>query len=428
MRLANSLRFRVAFAFACQGAFFSLLLVVSLYLAIQNIAHALMDQSLQAELYQALERVAEGERFDIPKSVTVQGYMRAAGRPGNDIPAAVANLPPGHHNLTIGEIDYRVLVVAKDNAQYFLLFNTDRQHRREDRMIELLGIVALVLTAISIAGGFWLAMRIVTPVTKLALQVGQAHPEKVHLALSKLTRDDEVGELARAFDRYAKRVHSFVEREKQFTGDISHELRTPLAVILAALEVLERDERVMQIQGARIERMKRAIMETTKLCDALLLLAREREQDADEPGFDAGEVLTSCIERNRHLLAADRVKLEVQISADPHLKVERTLLEVLFGNLLRNAFSYTHSGKVVVRLEADSFAIEDTGIGIGEADMTHIFQYQQRGENSKGEGIGLTLVKRICDRFGWGIRISSREGEGTRAEVRFANGADAPGS
>jgi signal transduction histidine kinase len=262
-------------------------------------------------------------------------------------------------------------------------------------------------------------MRIVTPVTRLAQQVGQAHPEEVHLALSKLARDDEVGELARAFDRYAKRVHSFVEREKQFTGDISHELRTPLAVILGALEVLERDDRVTQIQGPRIERMKRAILETNKLCDALLLLAREREQTTSEPAYLTGDVVLACIDRNRHLLAADRVELEVQIAAEPHLMVERTLLEVLFGNLLRNAFSYTHSGKVTVRLEADSFVIEDTGIGIGEADMAHIYEYQQRGANSKGEGIGLTLVKRICDRFGWGIRISSREGEGTRAEVWF---------
>jgi signal transduction histidine kinase len=425
MRLTASLRFRVAFAFAYQGAFFSLLLVVSLYLAIQNISHGLMDQSLQAELDQALERVAKGEPFDIPKSVTIQGYMRGATHPGSDVPAAVASLLPGHHNITIGEIDYRILVVEKDGSRYFLLFNTDLQHERESELLELLSIAAFVLTVISAVAGGWLAMRIVTPVTRLAEQVGRASPEEVDVAISKLTRDDEVGELARAFDRYAKRVHSFVEREKQFTGNISHELRTPLAVILAALEVLERDDRVMKIQGDRIERMKRTVMETGKLCEALLMLAREREQDTNEPGFDVADVLLNCIDRHRHLLAADRVKLEVHIVANPQLAVERTLLEVVFGNLLRNAFSYTHSGTVTVRLEADRFIVEDTGIGIRDADMDHIFEYQQRGESSTGEGIGLTLVKRICDRFAWSIRISSQEGYGTRAEIRFAAGAEA---
>jgi signal transduction histidine kinase len=419
MKLANSLRFRVALAFAIQGVFFSLLLVASLYLAIQNISHVLMDQSLQAELDQALERVAHGGAFDIPKSVTIKGYKRGTTRAESNVPVAVASLPPGHHNVTIGAIDFRVLVVLKDGSQYFLLFNTDLQHEREGELLELLGMVALMLTGISVAGGVWLAMRIVTPVTRLAHQVGHANPEEVHLALSKLARDDEVGELARAFDRYAKRVHSFVEREKQFTGDISHELRTPLAVTLAALEVLERDDSVMQIQGARIERMKRAILDTNKLCDALLLLAREREP-ANETGYVVSDVLRGCIDRHHHLLAADRVHLEVNIVAEPQLTVERTLLEVLLSNLLRNAFSYTYSGKIVVRLDSDSFVIEDTGIGIGETDMNHIFQYAQKGTATTGEGIGLTLVKRICDRFEWTILISSREREGTRAEVIFS--------
>jgi signal transduction histidine kinase len=77
---------------------------------------------------------------------------------------------------------------------------------------------------------------------------------------------------------------------------------------------------------------------------------------------------------------------------------------------------------VVVRLEEDRFIVSDTGIGIHSADAERIFQLHYRGEASTGEGVGLSLVKRICDRFDWTISVSGQEGRGTTVEVRFVKG------
>lgn len=420
MRLTSSLRFRVAFAFACLGVFFSLLLAASLYFAIQRIGHDLMDQSLLAEMDQSLELEALGEKVFLPNSVTILGFVRKGMAPNPDLSPVIADLPPGFHNASINETDYRILIADHAGSRYFMLFDTDQQHERERIMLEYLISAAVLLTLFSAASGFWLAMRIVTPVTRLANKVGHAGPEVVDLSLAKLSRDDEVGELARAFDHYARRVHSFIDREKQFTGDISHELRTPLAVILAAVEVLERDQRVVEFQGARIARIKRAVLETNELCAALLLLAREKSTEKDEPSYIVADVLIECIEKHRHLIEKSPVKLEVEIAGSPRLRVERTLLEVVIGNLLRNAFSYTQSGGVTIRLETGRLIVKDTGIGIRSEDADRIFHLHYRGESSTGEGIGLSLVKRICDRFDWSISITSKEGEGTVAEIGFA--------
>jgi signal transduction histidine kinase len=421
MRLTSSLRFRVAFAFACLGAFFSLLLVASLYFAIQNIGHALMDQSLQTELEQALQLKARGETSYMPDSVTILGFERKGMAPNPAISPIITDLPPGYHNITIKDIDYRMLVVDRNGSRYFMLFDTDLQHEREDTMLKCLIVAAILLTLASAASGSWMAMRIVNPLTRLANQVGRAGPEDIHLPLDKLSRDDEVGELARAFDHYAQRVHSFVNREKQFTGDISHELRTPLAVILAAVEVLERDKRVQEFQAARIARIKRAILETNELCSALLLLAREKSAEHEEQSYIVADVLVDCVEKHRHMIENRPIKLEVEIVGNPRLHAECALLEVVIGNLLRNAFNFTQSGSVTARLETRRLIVRDTGIGIRSEDADRIFDLRHRGEHSTGEGIGLSLVKRICDRFGWSISITSKEGEGTVAEIGFAN-------
>src|SRR5512144_1315417 len=98
------------------------------------------------------------------------------------------------------------------------------------------------MTFSSFAGGFWLASRVTASVTRLAEQVKHAEPGDMDLSLIKLTGNDEVGELARAFDRYVRRLQEFIERENYFTADVSHELRTPLAIMLGTVEVLEQDE------------------------------------------------------------------------------------------------------------------------------------------------------------------------------------------
>ena len=167
-------------------------------------------------------------------------------------------------------------------TRYFMLFDTENQHRRETRYFRFLVIFAMFMTVSSAGGGFWLAIRVIAPVTRLAEQVSQAEPGDPTLSLSKLARNDEVGELARTFDRYLRRLREFIERESYFTADVSHELRTPLAIILGTVEVMEQDETLSAKQRERIARIKRAVQDMIELTNALLLMAREHVPSAEE--------------------------------------------------------------------------------------------------------------------------------------------------
>jgi signal transduction histidine kinase len=149
-------------------------------------------------------------------------------------------------------------------------------------------------------------------------------------------------------------------------------------------------------------------------------MAREAEPDTlTEAECDAAAVLRECIERSRHLLRSRGTELEVDIRAQPRLAVEATLFAVVAGNLIRNAFAYTESGRVAVRLEQDSLVVSDTGIGIKADELGRVFQRYYKGSASRGSGIGLSLTKRICDRYGWALAIESREGQGTSARLEF---------
>ncbi|HEU0187602.1 MAG TPA: HAMP domain-containing sensor histidine kinase, partial [Gallionellaceae bacterium] len=103
----------------------------------------------------------------------------------------------------------------------------------------------------------------------------------------------------------------------------------------------------------------------------------------------------------------------------PHVAAERTLLSIVVANLIRNAFSHTPSGSVAITVEEDIITVSDTGAGIRGEEIGKVFQRHFKGSGSTGSGIGLSLVKRICDRYGWETIIDSTEGEGTTAQLIF---------
>ena len=93
------------------------------------------------------------------------------------------------------------------------------------------------------------------------------------------------------------------------------------------------------------------------------------------------------------------------------------------GNLLENAVHYTENGMIRVELSPQELVVQDSGVGIAPADLSNIFERRYRGPQSRGLGLGLYLIKRICDRLGWSVRAESVPGAGARFVVTFSSKA-----
>jgi signal transduction histidine kinase len=248
-------------------------------------------------------------------------------------------------------------------------------------------------------------------------------PEAAHTPLGKDFPPDELGALAQAFDRYLSRLGAFIERERAFTADVSHELRTPLSIIQGAAEIQEEDASLSARQRARALRVQRAAREMAEITTALLVLAREQRL-GNAPPTSVARVVQEAVERHRHLFDGKSTEVKLSIDADPHLAADRALLLIVVSNLIRNAFQHTDQGEVIIHLSAERLRIVDTGHGIAETELAHIFQRHYKGTNSRGEGIGLSLTKRICDRYGWNIAVISRRGRGTEVTLDFVTDHD----
>jgi len=421
MARRRSLRLRVAIGFAALGAALSLLLSLGIWFAAHDVSQRLMDQTLKAELEDYMARRTRNPLSLPPATASLRGYYMASGSDGADLPPRLRTLAVGQHEIEIDGIPYRAAVAEKDGSRYLILFDEVRQKRREQRFLGYLSAGAVLMTLLAAAGGLWLAGRVIAPVTELARAVADAAPEsppRLPAIASAAAPGDEIDELARAFDRYLSRLAAFVLRERSFAADASHELRTPLAVIRGAAEVLADDPALDAAQRERVARIERAAEEMAQLIAALLLLAREEAEPAPEP-CDARRMAAACVERYRALAASRGTTLQLDAPAAVALMAPPALFAIVIANLVHNAAAHTRDGSISVKLDAASLTVQDSGSGIRDEALGRVFERHYRGPDSAGAGIGLFLVKRICDRLGWRIALQSDPLKGTTATLRF---------
>jgi len=414
----RNLRYRVAVFFASFGAIISLALSLSLYFAAKDLGQRLVDETLTAELDDYIARRERNPNSLPPSTVTLHGYVQEASSV-EGLPNYLRSLLPGRHDLRVGDSTYRVAVVDVQANRYFLLYDASAQLRRERQLAVLLGVLVVAVTMLSGLGGIALAGSVTAPVSELAAQVRTRGPDDWAHPLAEGYAHDEVGELARVFDRHTARMRAFIERERALTVDMSHELRTSLAVILSAAEMLLSDDSLTDRQKNRVARIDRAARDMAELGTALLLMAREESSFAGGGGCVVASVVEEAVEKHRHLLRKKPVKVEVRTDPSLEVQADRGLVDIMISNLIRNAYSYTDSGTITVRQEGRELTVSDTGRGIPGDAMNQVFLRHFKDVASEGAGIGLSLVKRICDRYGWHIHLESRENEGTSVTIRF---------
>lgn len=176
------------------------------------------------------------------------------------------------------------------------------------------------------------------------------------------------------------------------------------------MEVLQgrpdQDERTRK----QLERIARTVHGMSDLTTTLLMLAREqRTDDASHSECQVGEVAQEVVRQHGYLLTSKPVSLSVDIREPLTLDVERPLLAIAIGNLVRNAFTYTENGSVSITLEGGVLSVADTGPGVPSQDLDCLFEHSGRSRRAtRGAGIGLPLVKHIADRQGWAISVRNR--------------------
>ena len=262
----------------------------------------------------------------------------------------------------------------------------------------------------------------------------QAHLEEVTSGVF-VERLSETGQYG-TFDRIVPSINRMTEElssaeilKMDFVSNISHELKTPLSVIrnygnLLMAESVSDEDRIYDAKtivaaSGRMSELITNILRLNRLENQELLAKREV--------YDLSAQLSDCLLQFETIWEEKEIELEVDIADDVTICSDRELLEIVWNNIMTNAFKFTEDrGTVGVRLceEGDSVivSISDTGCGMDEKTGRHIFDKFYQGDTShaaQGNGLGLALVKRVVDLVDGRITVQSTLGEGSTFTVQL---------
>jgi signal transduction histidine kinase len=293
----------------------------------------------------------------------------------------------------------------------------------------LYGLIPLALILIVLYLALWLTYRIsrrtISPIIQLAEKLDKIDFSgndfsSLEIGEMSISNDDDVQILADAIENMGQRLELFTQRERNFTRDASHELRSPLTVINIAADMILSGQQLTESGIKSVQRIKRAITDMEELTEAFLLLARESEQSLTQDTVSLNEIVRDEIERSELLKKNKDLKINLKEEANLYTKASDKVVSVLIGNLIRNAILYTDKGNVTITIEKQCVEIADSGKGIEQEQVKQLFQpFFRASENTHGHGVGLTIVKRLSDRFNWPIEIDSEIGKGTRVKICF---------
>ncbi|NNL99316.1 MAG: HAMP domain-containing histidine kinase [Gammaproteobacteria bacterium] len=408
-------------AFLIQAGLIALTAILSILAARVLIGDVMVRAALEDESDYFWERHAEDPAVARPDTRNMMGWLLPDDGPA---PVHLADLPVGYSKLTSVSGLYSAAMVSEREGKRLVL---EFDGANVSELATWFGLVPLVAVLVVLYLTTWLAYRVtrraVSPVIRLAHDVENMDPgDPGQLALPSALpadTDHEVAVLSEALNDMVERVNALVVRERNFTRDASHELRSPITVVKLAADVMLANPALDEKLRPTVERIKRAAVDMSDLIDTLLLLAREADRDMPQELVDVNALLAEEAELARLLAQGKPVELVINNNFQLSVQASRKILSVLFGNLLRNAFVYTESGSVAVDIDVDSITIRDTGPGMTSDEVARAFEPFYRGprQDGRGHGVGLSIVKRLSDRYGWPVSLESTPGTGTRIAV-----------
>ena len=317
---------------------------------------------------------------------------------------------------------YRVLVATPMDATEVTL--------RRVRWLLLWSAPAVLLLAS--LGGIWISRRALAPVDEITLAARSIGIQSLSQRLDVPSTGDELQRLSETWNEMLARLEAAVKRLSQFTADASHELRTPVALIRTTAELTLRRERSPETYREALRQVVLESERTSRLVDDLLLLARA---DAGLPSLalermELTPLVRDVCQQGQVLAESRQLQISTVAPEEPvFVEANDPALRRMLLLLLDNAMKYTPvGGRIVLSVDRDpggaTVAVRDTGIGIPETALPHVFERfyrvdESRNRDAGGTGLGLSIAKWIAERHHASLEAESVVGEGSVFRIRF---------
>jgi two-component system, OmpR family, sensor kinase len=291
-------------------------------------------------------------------------------------------------------------------------------------------MTGVVILLFGLAGGWWLATRAIRPIADISTAATKIALGDLSQRIVAEETDSELGQLALVLNSTFERLESVFAQQRQFTSDAAHELRTPVTVVLTQIQTALNRERTTLEYQQTLQACERAAQRMRRLLDSLLELTRldAGQKSPSQTSFDLSQLAHDVVDMLHPLLIAKNITIQVDFSPVWCRGNSEQMTQVI-SNLLSNALQHNpENGEVRVTTRTEEkmgiLSVRDTGPGIPEEHLPHIFKRFYRVDSARsasagGTGLGLAISQSIAEVHGGSIIVTSQIGQGTMFTLRI---------
>ncbi len=313
------------------------------------------------------------------------------------------------YRVLITKPDWGTLAVGIENQAYFEVAD-------KFKGIFFVGVpLTLILVLV---GGYFLTGRAMRPVAAAAERTEKITLSNLSARFPEYRGKDEFGKLVTALNRMIARLEQGVNQVQQFTQDAAHELKTPLTTLRGELELAYQEQNLPEeVQSALQKSLDRAIS-MSQIVDNLMLLVQSDTGNypIQKSSFQLDELVYDLLDDVKSLAEGRSIEVRLAYCDKVEFAGDKQLMQRLLLNLSDNALKNTEQGFIEFNLQnTDSnieLTIKDTGKGISEEKLPHVFERfyrvdKTRSRTTGGNGLGLAICKWIVDLNDWKISLFS---------------------
>ena len=271
-----------------------------------------------------------------------------------------------------------------------------------------------------------IAHKSIYPVFRLTNTAQRITSTNLNERIELPKKKDELYTLTKTINNLIDRLQGAVIREKQFTSDASHELRTPLSILRGNFEVTLRRPRTADYYEEKIKTGLIEINRMSELVEQLLLLARfeSGKENIKKEKIFLRDLINEITSRLYPDAKTKSLSFDLFIPNKLSVETDRFMLGQIIENIITNAIKYSlDNGAIQIEAATDekddiTISIKDDGIGIANEELTNIFERfyridESRSPATKGNGLGLSIVKRFSDILVISLKAESVQGKGS---------------
>lgn len=292
---------------------------------------------------------------------------------------------------------------------YFLLYDVkDLLAVRGTKLalFTIIGGLSLLITVVAMILAGWLTKATLSPLSRLSDALQNNDLDEVVIKLAKVFSEDEIGVLARELAQGLERARASSQREYEFNRGVSHELRSPIQVAQSAAELLELYVSENDTQIAKpVARLRRSVTEMSEIAEAFLWLASDRIVEQED--VCSVSTLNGTLDALQSAFPAQEIVVEIESPSLFNYPIPSTILSVMLRSLVRNAMTHGELSPITVALDLDKITVSNS--------------VKSSADQTRGFGIGLSIVQRICDRFGCELKLHQQNKSQYSASVGFVS-------